>query len=254
MIPWAQVLFKGSPPLFDSQREVARFLCEERGFGREKLSSTAVFLSQVVNGRRPLPKDWKPHLLAVVERRARERGEDVQEIHSMLDLRLDVNPLARLIAEQQTAHDVLILNACPLELTDARHAHAEAAALQDLVVSGLLTGRRYRYGVAGRISAERLWSALLQVTSDKLGTEAASHVRDWTQRGSLTVCIVPELLLLHPTVAYNTGTPDRLSAFVWHAPYDWERCLPIPDRQVAGWFGKVQDILDTSSELVPFSN
>lgn len=247
-----------TPPLFDTQRELAQALCAYRGVGKNKLTSTAAFLSMIMTGRRPIPRDWKEDLKVIVGRRATERGLDAARLATLLAIiecaspRGEQHPLNGLLMAQAAARDTLILNARPLELSDAKSEHAEAAELQRLVLASLEDGRRYHYGVASYASARRLWHALLLAADETHKAKAAEKMRDWAERGLLTVSVVPELLLLQPTVAYNTSAPDRLEVFVWHAPYDWEHTLAIPTQQTAAWLGKVQNALDTQSDSVPY--
>ena len=242
----------GAKPLFASQRELARLLCAKRGtVDEQQVRNTSAFISQMVNGTRPLPESWKNSLRVIIERRAHERDlppADFVVLMEPSERRENFRPLDVLIYTQRSAHDVLILNACPLELTASATEHLEAATLQGLVVDALQAGRRYHYGVANRATASRLWQVLTHA-AQKLGPDT---VRRWIGTGSLQISVVPELLLLHPTVAYNTGLPDRLSAFVWHAPYDWDHCLELPERQVANWLGNVRGALDTHAEPISF--
>lgn len=243
-----------NPPFFKSQRELARILCEYRGCGAEKVQSTTVFLNSIIQGKKRLPKEWKEQLRIIMERRAKELGMDASRVSALFAsverASSSKSDLGVLLAEQAEARDTLILNACPLELSDAKSEHDEALVLQHLVFTALETGRRYRYCVANQTNAHRLWDALLHTADERYPSEASERVRDWAKKSRLIVSVVPELLLLHPTVAYNSSAPDRLKVFVWHAPYDWENALAIPTQQTVAWLGKIQNVLDTQSQVI----
>jgi hypothetical protein len=248
---WAQLLDR----LFDSQRELARLLCIEMGLGEEKLASTAVFLSQIMNNRRRLPTKWELAVRTVIERRAHEREVSEREISGLLSM-IEISGmggLSRLIRAQTTASHTLILNARPIELTDVARDHREAEKLQAITFAAIEAGAHYHYCLGSQVSARRLWQVLLRSAQARFGTDATTRVQQWSDDGRLNISIVPELLLLHPTVAYNMTQPDRLSVFVWHAPYDWTECYALPDRTLAAWLGHVQSVLDTQSELLPFA-
>jgi len=252
---WKQLFVStnATEPLFKSQRELARLLCDARGLPTDKMVNTSAFISQMVNGERPLPEAWKPQLRTIIDARARELGVRSVPFDSRDQGGSEENDcrVESLVCAQVGARDVLILNACPLELTDVRAERPDAERLQSMVAGALSAGRRYHYCVADRTSAARLWISLARM-AEGVGGDVACTLRDWIGAGTVRVSVVPELLLLHPTVAFDVGSPDRLKAFVWHAPYDWERCLPVPDRQVAGWYGSVRRALDDHAESIPF--
>lgn len=245
----------GTSPLFKSRAELARLICKRRGLGSEKVVSTSVFLGQVIQDKRPLPEEWKLHVSEVVKRRAHELGVEAYKVSALLKMigshTAHANALASLISEQEFARDSIILNARPLELTDAKSERVEAEKLQRLVLEALADGRGYHYCLASQASAHQLWFELLRSAEGVYGQGAAEQVRGWAQRSLLKISVVPESLLLHPTVAYNSVVPDRLKVFVWHAPYDWEHVLEVPTGQAVVWLGKVSSILETESQLVP---
>lgn len=255
MTTYLQQLFSsntpGVDPLFGSQRDLIRLVHTIRGIEDEKkMRSDAVFMSQMVHGKRSIPEKWKPFLQEAIRQRAVERGLQPVAIDILAeDVRTESKnrPLDALLSAQEKANDVLILNACPLELTDVSDGHAEAKTLQRLVFNALTTGRRYHYCLSSRVKANRLWCELIR-SAEQFGSTV---IQEWALRGLLSISIVPEILLLHPTVAFDTGMPDRLKVFVWHAPYDWDHCLELPDRQSDSWLDKVQRVLDTQSESVP---
>lgn len=254
---WFLLLSPPAPkiePMFKSQRELAKLMCVARGITDEKKwRPMAVFLNQIIKGDRPLPEVWKPFLQEVINERALERGLNPPSIALLKrTYEQDRHSLAALILEQEAARDTLILNATPLELTDAGREHPEAVHLQECAITALSEGRRYHYCVANQASGRRLLQALVRAVERFNRTDASQLVYNWMKSGLLEISTVPEILLLHPTVAFNTIAPDHLSVFVWHAPYDWQHCLWLPLRQSASWLGKVQNVLDAQAEPVPF--
>lgn len=239
-----------TPALFSTQAELARALCDKLGLPADRHRSTAVFVNQILHGSRAMPESWRRALMEIVK--DRERDEETQ---TLIALACGASPrpsgLTPLLHEQASASDVLILNARPIELTVARQHHEEARSLERLVMSGLMRGCRYHYCLASQQDARALWIAIQNGAEVTFGKSALEHVRTWVDGGLLRVSVAPELLLLHPTVGFNTDSPDRLSAFVWHAPYDWEHCLRLPDRQLAAWLGSVRGVLNTQAQRVP---
>lgn len=248
------LLFGGTvemPALFSTQAELARTLCGKLGLPVDKHRSTAVFLNQILHGNRAMPESWRRALLEIVKDRKLD-----EETQTLIALACDTSPsgLALLLHEQASASDVLVLNARPIELTVARQHHEEARSLERLVMSGLMRGCHYHYCLASQQDAQALWIAIQNGAEVTFGKSALERVRTWIDESLLRVSIVPELLLLHPTVGFNTDSPDRLSAFVWHAPYDWEHCLRLPDRQLAAWLGSVRGVLNTQAQRVPLES
>ena len=235
------LLFKGDathPPLFDSQAHLARAICTARGEGPDKHTSTASFLSQILSGHRRLPKSWEAPLAQVVQARMEAQGRPTQTTQQILSQLAPPNkrgPLADLIDSQRHARDVLILNEMPIELTNTHESHPEAELLSSMMEKSLRFGTTYHYCVGSNENARRLWEALkLRFSEDEQEFER------WIETGRLRVSVVPGLLLLNPTVAFNMGAPSRLQVFIWHAPYDWEHCLAIPEKQLGLWFHRVQ--------------
>ncbi|MCR4313951.1 MAG: hypothetical protein NUV84_01750 [Candidatus Uhrbacteria bacterium] len=246
------LLFKSADGMsapFSSQRELARTLCDKLDLPADKHNSTAVFLNQILHGKRSMPENWRRALMEILE----DRGLN-EETRGLIAIAYGASPsgLAPLLQEQADASDVLILNACPTELTDARQHHKEARLLEQLVLSGLMRGCRYHYCLATQQDARRLWTVIRENAEKTFDESTNKNMRDWVGKSLLRVSIVPELLLLHPTVGFNTHSPDHLSVFVWHAPYDWEHCLRLPERQLSTWLGSVCRILNTQAQQVPF--
>lgn len=249
-----QLLFDrtdGTPALFSTQAELTRALCDKLGLPADKYRSTAAFLNQIVHGIRPMPENWRQALMEIM--RDRRLNEETCALMAVA-CGASSSGLAPLLHEQASASDVLILNARPIELTDARQHHEEARMLERLVVSGLMRGCRYHYGLATQQDARALWIAIQDGAEVTFGESAIERVRTWVDRGLLRISTVPELLLVHPTVGFNTNSPDCLSAFVWHAPYDWDHCLRLPNRQLAAWLGSVRGVLNTQAQQIPLES
>ncbi|TAL51058.1 hypothetical protein EPN81_01055 [Patescibacteria group bacterium] len=250
-----ELLFEATstrPALFTSQAELARVLSELPGWDPGKHRSMVAFLSQIFGGHRSLPDRWREALVQVAELRAQERGLSTVDKQIVLTSLGDSDPsgLSPLINEQRAASDVLILNPQPIELTTSRDHHAEARVLETLVFDGLQRGCRYHYCLASSRDAQELWNAItrgLQQTD----SDATATIKKWVNAGLINISVVPELLILQPTVAFNTMSPDRLCAFVWHAPYDWENCLQLPEKQTGAWLQAVRKVLATDARTVP---
>lgn len=252
-------------PLFTSCSDLARAIFalpqETHSFRCAAITNLSSFLSQIERGERAAPPALATAIELALSARAKERSfphialaQTIFEMQRGTTASIETQTLLRpetLLERQTRAHDVLILNATPLELTETDKTSHVSAQLQQAVRDGVLQGRPVTYGIDTIETAHRLWRALLAREALVDPGHAEKRQRAFYDQQLIRIFLAPHWLLLTPTVALNRQRPDRYEAYIWEAPYNWDAILPLVPARRSIHLQSMQELLGTRSFIEP---
>lgn len=230
------LLFGGDPPLFSSQRELARWICDApTGYSGQQ--TVTVYLNQVLRGKKPCSDSLGNAITYVVKQRIADQPDAVRTaIESKLDMILKIkdapSSIRQLAIRQRVAADIVVISP-HLELG----GHPSRSMFMDITLQSLIQGISTYTFVTDKAApyiARGQWRALLTaleeyatrspetlrqqlgVSDEDPGRTAETAMSLLVERKRVMVYEAPSEYCMVPTVAYDSLTGDP-SVYVW----DW---------------------------------